>query len=90
MNKFDDRFLDLIEKFRQCDDDQVTGFEMRVDVSMAIIKFIWNRQLYLFMNGRLIYKRWLDTEQSAVFDVMTYDRHTYTSIRGTTGKQKTK
>ena len=33
------------------------------------------------MNGKLIYKRWLDTGQSKVFDVMAYDKYTLTSIR---------
>ena len=83
MKMLDERTLQLIEKFRQFDDDQVKDFEMRVDNSMAIINFIWNRQLYLFMNGRLIYKRWLDTGQSKVFDVFTYDKNTYTSITET-------
>lgn len=80
----DERTLQLMKKFVQNDDDQIIDFEIRGDNSMAIIKFILNRQLYLFMNGRLIYKRWLDTGQSAVFDVFTYNKHTYTSIRDTT------
>jgi translation elongation factor EF-Tu-like GTPase len=33
------------------------------------------------MNGKLIYKKWLDTGQSKVFDIMAYDRYTLTSIR---------
>lgn len=33
------------------------------------------------MNGRLIYKRWLDTGYSKVFDIMAYDKYTLTSIR---------
>jgi translation elongation factor EF-Tu-like GTPase len=33
------------------------------------------------MNGKLIYKRWLKTGQSKVFDVMAYDKYTLTSIR---------
>jgi hypothetical protein len=48
---------------------------------MAIIKKIENDELYLFMNGNLIYKRWLKTGQSKVFDVMAYDKYTLTSIR---------
>ena len=31
------------------------------------------------MNGKLIYKRWLNTGQSRVFDVMAYDKYTYSS-----------
>lgn len=33
------------------------------------------------MNGNLIYKRWLNTGQSKVFDVMAYDKYTLTSIQ---------
>lgn len=38
-----------------------------------------NNELYLYMNGKLIYKRWLNTGQSAVFDVRAYDKYTYSS-----------
>jgi hypothetical protein len=48
---------------------------------MAILKKIENNQLYLYMNGHLIYKRWLDTGESKVFDIMAYDKYTLTSIR---------
>lgn len=48
---------------------------------MAILKKIEGNELYLYMNGKLIYKRWLDTGQSKVFDVMAYDKYTLTSIR---------
>ena len=33
------------------------------------------------MNGKLIYKRWLDTGVSKVFDVMAYDKYTLASIK---------
>jgi hypothetical protein len=48
---------------------------------MAIFKKIENDELYLYMNGSLIYKRWLNTGQSKVFDIMAYDKYTLTSIR---------
>ncbi len=49
---------------------------------MAIFKEITdNNELYLYMNGNIIYKRWLDTEQSKVFDIMAYDKYTLASIR---------
>jgi hypothetical protein len=48
---------------------------------MAILKKIEGNELYLYMNGNIIYKRWLDTGQSKVFDVMAYDKYTLTSIR---------
>jgi hypothetical protein len=49
---------------------------------MAIYKKITeNNELYLYMSGNLIYKRWLDTGQSKVFDIMAYDKYTLTSIR---------
>ena len=38
-----------------------------------------NNELYLYMNGVLIYKRWLNTGQSKVFDVLAYDKYTYSS-----------
>ncbi|OYU94428.1 MAG: hypothetical protein CFE21_15575 [Bacteroidetes bacterium B1(2017)] len=48
---------------------------------MSIRKKIEGNELYVYMNGTLIYKRWLDTGQSKVFDVMAYDKYTLTSIR---------
>lgn len=39
-----------------------------------------NNELYLYMNGKLIYKKWLLTGQSKVFDVMAYDKFTSKSI----------
>ena len=49
---------------------------------MAIEKVITNDdELYLYMNGNLIYKRWLKTGQSKVFDVMAYDKYTYMSLK---------
>jgi hypothetical protein len=47
---------------------------------MVIHKEILDNQLYLYMNGNLIYKRWLDTGQSLVFDVMAYDKYTHVSF----------
>lgn len=38
-----------------------------------------NNELYLYMNGELIYKRWLNTGQSKVFDVMAYGKYTHSS-----------
>jgi len=48
---------------------------------MKVFKKFENNELYLYMNGELIYKRWLDTGQSKVFDIMAYDKYTLTSIR---------
>ena len=39
-----------------------------------------DNELHLYLNGKLIYKRWLNTGQSKVFDVMAYDKYTYSSI----------
>ncbi len=47
---------------------------------MAILKEIRGNELYLWMNGNLIYKRWLDMGVSKVFDVMAYDKYTLCSI----------
>jgi len=38
-----------------------------------------DNELYLYMNGQLIYKKWLNTGQSKVFDVMAYDKYTSAS-----------
>ncbi|MFT6922202.1 MAG: hypothetical protein ACJA1C_001204 [Crocinitomicaceae bacterium] len=47
---------------------------------MAIIKEIKGHELYLWMNGKLIYKKCLDSGASKVFDVMAYDKYTFASI----------
>jgi hypothetical protein len=44
--------------------------------TMLIHKEVKDRELYVYMNGKLIYKRWLDTGASKVFDVMAYDKNT--------------
>ncbi len=54
----------------------------------AFIKILIEDELFLFMNGRLIYKRWLKTGQSFVFDVFTYGKNTYVSITDQTIKLK--
>jgi len=46
-----------------------------------IFKDFSENELYLFMNGKFIYKRWLDTGVSKVFDVMAYDKYTLASIK---------
>lgn len=40
-----------------------------------------DNELYVYMNGKLIYKKWLNTGQSKVFDVMAYDKYTLKSIK---------
>ena len=40
-------------------------------------------ELFVYMNGKLIYKKWLKTGQSKVFDVMSYDKYTLKSIKKT-------
>jgi hypothetical protein len=46
-----------------------------------IIKEIINNEFYLYMNGKLIYKKWLNQSRSVVFDIMTYDKNTLKSIK---------
>lgn len=46
---------------------------------MRIDKKIEDNQLYLYQNGVLIYKKWLNTGQSKVFDLMAYDKYTLLS-----------
>lgn len=48
---------------------------------MSVKKEIIGDELYLYMNGELIYKRWLRTGQSKIFDIMAYDKYTYSSIK---------
>jgi hypothetical protein len=55
---------------------------------MLIHKEIKDHELYLYMNGKLIYKRWLDTGASKVFDVMAYDKYTIASIRDVSHQEK--
>ena len=38
-------------------------------------------ELYVYMNGKLIYKKWLNTGQSKIFDLMAYDKYTLKSIK---------
>tara|TARA_R110002049_G_scaffold203024_1_gene373519 strand:- start:48 stop:203 length:156 start_codon:yes stop_codon:yes gene_type:complete len=40
-----------------------------------------DNELYVYMNGKLIYKKWLNTGQSKVFDVMAYNKYTLKSIK---------
>lgn len=47
---------------------------------MAYTKEIRDDELYVCMNGKLIYKRWLKTGQSKIFDVVAYDKYTLKSI----------
>ena len=46
-----------------------------------IHKSIIDNQLYLYLNCKLIYKRWLLTGQSFVFDVMPYTKLILKSIK---------
>lgn len=39
-----------------------------------------DNELYLWMNGKLIYKRWLDKGYSKVFDTTAYGKDTFLSI----------
>ncbi|WEA00919.1 hypothetical protein [Mucilaginibacter sp. SJ] len=55
---------------------------------MLIHKEIKDRELYVYMNGKLIYKRWLDTGASKVFDVMAYNKNTLVSIKDPEQQEK--
>ncbi|MDQ8011808.1 MAG: hypothetical protein REI96_05135 [Flavobacterium nitrogenifigens] len=48
---------------------------------MAILKRIENDELYLYMNGALIFKRWLSSGNSIIIDVMAYDKYTLMSYK---------
>ena len=47
---------------------------------MPFLKEIIEDELYLYYNGKLIYKRWLTPGYSKVFDLMAYDKYTLSSI----------
>ncbi len=47
---------------------------------MAFTKETRDNELYVYMNGKLIYKKWLATGQSMVFDKMAYTKYTLKSI----------
>ena len=68
------------KNFTQVKGNKSIGFKWLQCKQMAIYKEIKDNQIYLYMNGQLIYKRWLDTGQSLVFDVITYDKNTLISI----------
>ena len=51
---------------------------------MKIFKKIENNEFYLYLNGNLIYKKWLATGYSKVFDVMAYDKYTLVSLKDIT------
>jgi hypothetical protein len=40
-----------------------------------------NNELYVWFDGKLIYKKWLNTGESKVFDVMAYTKYTLKSIK---------
>jgi hypothetical protein len=40
-----------------------------------------DNELYVYMNGKLIYKKWLNTGESKVFDLIAYDKYTLKSIK---------
>ncbi len=48
---------------------------------MAFVKVKSGEEFYLFMNGKLIYKHWINTGQSLVFDKMPYTKNTLVSIK---------
>ncbi|RVU02383.1 hypothetical protein EOD41_00125 [Mucilaginibacter limnophilus] len=56
---------------------------------MFVHKEIIGNELYLYMNGKLIYKRWLKTGDSKVFDVMAYDKYTLVSYRDDNSNKST-
>ena len=58
---------------------------------MVFKKETKDNELYIYMNGKLIYKRWLSTGQSKTFDFMAYDKYTSFSINNSkNGISKTK
>ncbi|WP_417872047.1 hypothetical protein [Winogradskyella sp.] len=54
---------------------------------MTFTKEIKDRELYVYANGKLIYKRWLDTGQSIVVNQLVYDKYTLVSIKDQSNEQ---
>ncbi|PSR54246.1 hypothetical protein AHMF7605_12285 [Adhaeribacter arboris] len=57
---------------------------------MTLKKEIIGDEFYLYVNGKIIYKKWLKTGYSKVFDVMAYDKYTLLSIAEDTETEKNK
>ncbi len=47
---------------------------------MVFKKETKDNELYVYMNGKLIYKKWLNTGESKIFDLIAYDKYTLKSI----------
>lgn len=47
---------------------------------MSAISIIKGNEVYIYMNGKLLMKRWIKEKRSVVFDVIPYDKHTLVSI----------
>lgn len=47
---------------------------------MIYKKFTTTNELYVYMNGKCIFKKWIDQGYSKVFDIMAYDSFTLVSI----------
>lgn len=54
--------------------------KVQIKDKMIFTKETKDDELLVYMNGKLIYKKWLQTGQSKVFDVMAYDKYTLNSI----------
>ncbi len=48
---------------------------------MIFKKETTDNELFVYMNGKLIYKKWLKTGESKVFDLIAYDKYTLKSIK---------
>jgi len=48
---------------------------------MVFTKETNEQEFEVYMNGKLIYKKWIKTGESKVFDIMAYDKYTEYSIK---------
>ncbi len=55
---------------------------------MIFTKEIKDKELYVYANGKLIYKRWIDTGESVVVNQLAYDKYTFTSIKDKTTNEQ--
>jgi len=48
---------------------------------MAALSVTINNEVYIYMNGYLIMKKWIKENRSVVFDIKTYDKNTLHTIK---------
>ena len=70
--------MDDDEKVRE---EMVEFKEYLLECVETYTKHKKGNEFYLFLNGNLIYKRWIKEHCSLIFDVMAYSKQTLKSYR---------